>query len=198
MNETEHTFWYLTRASGIVAYLLLFVAVMLGLSLTGGVLERWLRRYRVYDFHRFLSLITLGVTAFHVLIVLPDGFIGFSVAELLVPFASPYRPLYMALGTFAFYVVALVIVSFYLLPLLRYRVWRLLHFGTFGAFTLALVHGIGAGTDTEAAWAGYLYAATGLIVFNLLVYRVVNGEARGIPRAAEATPAAAQSAVERR
>jgi len=181
MNEAGHDFWYLTRASGFVAYLLLFASVTLGLSLTGGVLERWLRRFRVYDFHRFLSLITLGVTVFHIFIVLPDGYIGFSIAELLVPFASSYRPLYMGLGAFGFYLVALIIGSFYLLRLLRYRAWRLIHYATFAAFTLAFIHGVGAGTDSEAGWARFLYAATGLVAFNLLVYRALKGEARGIP-----------------
>jgi predicted ferric reductase len=181
MSDIDHTYWYLTRAAGFVAYLLLFASVVLGLTMTGGLFDRWLARYRVYDFHRFLSLITLGVIVFHVLIVLPDRYIGFSVIELLVPFASPYEPLYMALGAFGLYLTAVIIASFYLLPLLRYPLWRLLHYATFGGYVLALVHGIGAGTDTEAAWARYLYVGSALIIFNLLVYRLLKGEARGIP-----------------
>ena len=54
MTEIDHTYWYLNRASGFVAYLLLFVSVTLGLTMTGGVIERVLRRYRVYDLHRFV------------------------------------------------------------------------------------------------------------------------------------------------
>src|SRR5687767_1276083 len=55
LNDIDHTYWYLTRASGFVAYLLLFACVSLGLSMTGSTLDRWLARYRVYDLHRFLS-----------------------------------------------------------------------------------------------------------------------------------------------
>jgi predicted ferric reductase len=180
VNEIDHSYWYLTRASGLAAYLLLFVSVTLGLSMTGDVLERWLRRYRVYDLHRFLSLLTLIVCVFHALIVLPDEYIGFSVAELLLPFASPYRPEFMALGVFALYLTAFIVGTFYLRRLVGYPAWRLIHYATFGAFTLALVHGIGAGTDTPAAWAQYVYAATALVAFNLLVYRAIKGSARGI------------------
>src|SRR3970040_1668251 len=112
MNDIDHTYWYLTRASGFVAYLLLFGSVAVGLSLTGGVLERWIRRFRIYDFHRFLSLVTLMFTTFHVFIVLPDAFFSFSILELLIPFASPYDPPYMALGAFGLYLMALVVLSF--------------------------------------------------------------------------------------
>ena len=180
MTDIDHTYWYLTRASGLVAYLLLFLSVTLGLTMTGDVLERWLRRHRVYDLHRFLSLITLGVVLFHALIVLGDGYFRFSLPELLLPFASPYRPLYMALGVFGLYLTALIVVSFYVRGVLSYPIWRLAHYATFGAFVLALVHGIGAGTDTQASWAQYLYVATGLVAFNLLVYRALRGSARAI------------------
>jgi predicted ferric reductase len=187
MNDIDHTYWYLTRASGFVAYLLLFASVTLGLSMTGDVVERWLRRYRVYDLHRFLSLFTLLVTAFHVLIVLPDEFIAFSPIELLVPFASPYEPLFIALGGFSLYLTGFIVATFYLRSVIPYPAWRLIHYATFGAYVLALAHAIGAGTDTEAAWARYLYAVTALVVFNLLVYRALKGSARGIPQARTAS-----------
>jgi sulfoxide reductase heme-binding subunit YedZ len=162
---------------------MLFGSLVLGLTMTGDLAARRLPRFRVYDLHRFLSLLTLGVTLFHALIVLPDGYIGFSLAELFLPLASPYEPLFMALGTLSLYLTAAIIGSFYALRLLTYRVWRLLHYATLAAFTLALLHGVGAGTDTEAAWVRYLYAGSGLIAFNLLVYRALKGSARGGPRA---------------
>jgi predicted ferric reductase len=186
VKRVDHTYWYLSRASGFVAYLLLFASVTLGLTMTGSVAGRWLQRFRVYDLHRFLSLITLGVTVFHVFIVLGDAYIAFSVAELLVPFASPYESLYLALGGFGLYLTALIVASFYVRSFVTYPVWRLLHYATFGAFVLALAHGIGAGTDTAAPWARYLYAVTAVIAFNLLVYRLLRGSARGIPAPREA------------
>ena len=184
MTEVDHTFWYLTRASGLLAYLLLFASVALGLTLTGGQFERQLGRFRVYDLHRFVALLALAVTVFHMLIVLPDRYFSFSLLQLLLPFASPYEPLYMALGGFSLYLTALVIGSFYVRRFLSYSVWRLLHYLMFGAFALALAHGIGAGTDTAADWVLYLYVATALVATNLLIYRALKGSARGL-RAAE-------------
>jgi predicted ferric reductase len=186
MSEVDHTYWYLNRASGFVAFVLLSGSLVLGLTMTGGVLERWLRRYRVYDLHRFLSLLTLGVCAFHIVIVWPDEYVRFSLAGLLVPFASPYEPLFVALGVFSFYLLAVIVVAFYLRHLVSYRAWRLLHYLTFAVFVLALAHGVGAGTDSKADWAQYLYAACGLLVFNMVVYRALKGSARpGVERAPE-------------
>lgn len=192
----EHAWWYFTRASGFVAYVLLFASVSLGLAMTGNLADRWLRRYRVYDLHRFLSLLTLIMAAFHVFIVLPDDYIGFTLPELLVPLASPYRPAYIALGTLALYLLGAVIGSFYLRRFVGYRGWRLLHYATLGVFVLALVHAVGAGTDTPAIWARVLYASTAVAVFNLCVWRLLRGEARGL--AERERPSAALEASRQR
>ncbi len=155
MDGLDHTFWYLTRASGFVAYLLLFGSVALGLLLTGG--SPGLKRYDVYDLHRFLAILTLAVTLFHLFIVLPDAYIGFSLSELLIPFASPYHPVYMALGLLSFYLMLLAVASFYSMPLIPYAWWRRLHYSTFAVFVMALAHGLGSGTDTgHAVGAGAL------------------------------------------
>ena len=191
MGEIDHTYWYLTRATGLVSYVLLFSSVTLGLLLTGDLMSRWLQRYRVYDVHRFLALITLGLTAVHVFIVLPDRYLRFSLFELLAPFASPYRSAYMALGAFAFYVMIIVVGAFYLRPRVTYRGWRLLHYATFAVFTLALVHGAGAGVDAGSVWSRAMYAVTGLTVFNLTVHRALKGSTRGVPQRPPASRTAA-------
>jgi len=187
MSGIDHTWWYLSRAAGLAAYLLLSASVVLGLAMTGGVLERALRRYRVYDLHRFVSVLALAMTAFHIVIVLPDRYVRYSPAQLLLPFASPYRAVYVALGVFAFYAAIVIVAAFYLRRFVPYRTWRVLHYATFAVFVLALSHGIGAGTDTQAEWVRYVYTITGLLVFNLAVYRSLRGRARGF-RAEERAP----------
>ena len=147
-----------------------------------------LSRYQVFDLHRFIALLALCFTLLHVFIVLPDDFIGFSLPELLLPFASAYRPFYMALGMVSLYLLALTILSFYLRPLVPYSLWRYLHYGTFGVFSLALAHGLGSGTDTHLAWAQALYGLSGGIVLLLLVRRAWKGGARGLIR--QPTPVA--------
>jgi predicted ferric reductase len=180
--ETDHTFWYLTRAAGLTAHLLLFSSVSLGLLLTGG-LPRRLRRFQTYDLHRFVALLSLGVTIFHTFIVLPDQYMSFSVVEILVPFASPYETSYMAIGVVASYLLVAVVGSFYLRRLVSYRAWRLVHFSTFGVYGLALAHGIGAGTDSSTAWVVLLYVCTGVAVLLLALRRALFGTTRGLSSA---------------
>jgi sulfoxide reductase heme-binding subunit YedZ len=74
--------------------------------------------------------------------------------------------------------MAVIIGAFYVRHLVSYRTWRLLHYATFAAFGMALAHGAGAGTDTGAAWVQYIYVSTGLLAFNLAVYRLLKGSAR--------------------
>jgi predicted ferric reductase len=193
--DATHTYWYLTRATGFVAYLLLFASVALGLIMTTDLFPRRLERFRVFDLHRFIAILALALSVFHALIVLPDAFIGFTLAELLLPFASPYRATWMALGAFSLYLSVIVIASFYLRPLVPYTAWRALHYLTFVVFAMAVAHGAGAGTDTQSMWARDMYAATGFIVFDLLVIRLVRGTYRGVrkrPNASVARPTAAQ------
>jgi predicted ferric reductase len=166
-----HAFWYLTRATGMVSFVLLTASVSLGLLMTAKASSR-LRRNAIYDIHRFLALLTLTLTAVHVFIVLPDEFISFSVWELLVPFASPYEPAFMALGTLALYLMGVVVATFYMRPLVPYAAWRAIHYATFSVFAMALAHGIGAGSDSGTFWAQGLYFAGGGIVVVLLALRV--------------------------
>ena len=193
--DATHTYWYLTRAAGIVAYLLLFASVALGLVMTTDLFPRRLERFRVFDLHRFIAILALALSVFHALIVLPDTYIGFTLPELLVPFASPYRATWMALGVFALYLSIIVIASFYLRPLVPYAAWRALHYLTFVVFVLGVAHGAGAGTDTQSMWARDMYAVTGFVAFDLLVIRIVRGPTRGVRKDrvdATSRPTAAQ------
>jgi len=174
MDGGDHAFWYLTRATGLVSFVLLTGSVALGLLMTGKAASR-LRRNATYDLHRFVALLTLILTVVHTFIVLPDAFIGFSVWELLVPFASPYRATYMALGTLSLYLMGVVIATFYMRPFVPYSAWRVIHYATFAVFVMALVHGIGAGSDGGTVWAQALYWASGGLVLALLGLRVAKG-----------------------
>jgi predicted ferric reductase len=167
----DHAFWYLTRATGLVSFVLLTASVSLGLLMTAEVSSR-LRRNAIYDIHRFVALLTLMLTVVHVFIVLPDEFVGFTVWELLVPFASPYEPASMALGTLALYAMGVVVATFYMRPLVPYAAWRAIHYATFGVFVMALAHGVGAGSDSGTSWAQGLYGAGGGIVVVLLAMRL--------------------------
>jgi hypothetical protein len=84
--------WYLARASGVVAYILLTVLVVVGVGLAGKV--RLTRpRFAVVDVHRFGSILVGVFIAVHATTLALDSYLPFSVTQLVVPFASHYRPL---------------------------------------------------------------------------------------------------------
>ena len=54
----------------------------------------------------------------------------------------------MGLGQISLYLMAFVVVSFYLKRWISYRLWRTLHYLSFAVFALGLVHGLMSGTDS--------------------------------------------------
>ncbi len=164
--------WYLSRSAGLVAYLILFLTVVLGISIRTKGLDRLVARWKVTDIHIFLSLLTLGFVAVHAGVLLWDGFVGYSLLDLLVPFATSYRSFWTGIGITMMYLLVVVAVSFPVRRWIGYRAWRTLHYSTFLAYVGALGHGIFTGTDSRTAWAQLLYISTAAIVVGLVLYRI--------------------------
>lgn len=169
-----HT-WYLTRAAGLVAYVLLYLSVAVGLLQSLGVLRGLTAPAASLDVHEHLSLWALYATVFHAVILLWDSYIPFSAAALLLPFASGYEPAAVTLGVLATYTMLTAIVSTYLRTRLRPAHWRTLHLLSLAGFLFALVHGVAIGTDAGHPAVGYLHRFTGLSVGLLAAWRLIKG-----------------------
>ena len=87
----DHVTWYTIRAAGITAYLLLFLTVATGLVLSGPG-GAWWKGIPILPLHRFLTWLMGAFLAIHVLVLLVDNFLRFSVLEILVPFTAKYEP----------------------------------------------------------------------------------------------------------
>lgn len=168
-----HAWWYMGRASGFVAFAVLLASVLLGLGVSSRVFDGLLMRPWVFDMHQFLSLLSVAAMLFHALVLLPDPYAQFSVINLFVPFASPYRPFATGLGAIALYGTAIVVASTYAKRWIGQKGWRLLHFATFPLFAGAVAHGVLAGTDSGEAWAQTLYLGAGLSVLFLTFFRIL-------------------------
>ena len=168
------SFWYLSRASGFVAYLLLWGSVVWGLLLSTGTGRAWIRPPQMLDAHQFLSSVSVGFASFHGLVLMGDRYIRFPLQAVIVPFAASYEPLLVACGQIAIWLAMLLIVSFHVRRRIGGRTWRRLHYASFAAFWLAFVHGIAVGTDTASVWATCLYVATAGPVIFLSLHRVLS------------------------
>ncbi len=165
--------WVITRTAGLVAYLLLWLSTVWGLAVSSRILEGRLHGAYTYDFHQFISLLAIGFLLLHLVMLLFDSYAPFSVAQLLVPLLSSYRPLWVAVGILAFYLVLLVTVTFYLRDRIGQAAFRTIHMLSLLAFVGAALHGMFAGTDTPLAIVKWMYAGSFLSVVFLTTYWMV-------------------------
>jgi len=169
--------WYVARAAGVAAYLLLTVVVTLGMTMAGGKrLKRW-PKFALEDVHRFGGLLVGSFVAIHVVTIALDAYLPFSLTALLVPFTARYRTVYTALGVVAAELLLALAVTNRYRDRLPYRFWRRAHYLNFAVWALALVHGITSGTDSGTLWAVTLYAVAAGSVAGLLVWRASGGGA---------------------
>ena len=154
--------WEASRAAGIVSLLLFSVAVALGIVTTQRYKSRWWPAFVSQDLHRNVSLLAVSFLAIHIITILNDKFVRLGT---LVPFTSPFRPVWVGLGLISTYLLAAVVISSLLRRWLPFTAWRGLHWLTYPAWLLAVVHGAGTGSDARTSWAILLTAAcVGLVV----------------------------------
>ena len=165
--------WYGVRATGFLAYFAFAGSVIYGLLLSTRLLDAVAHRPVSLALHKDLALAGLALSALHGLMLLGDHTFAFTVTAILVPFASPYAPVAVAVGQFAFYLVVIVTGSFYVRRQIGQRAWRLIHYLTFLGFVGVTVHGIGAGSDSTAPLAIWAYLVPFAAVAFFFTYRVV-------------------------
>jgi methionine sulfoxide reductase heme-binding subunit len=144
--------WYLTRGSGAVALVLLTASVVLGILSSLRVEgHRW-PRFAVGRLHRNLTLLSIVFVALHVVTTVADGYAPIGFKDAVVPFASPYRPIWLGLGTVAFDLLLALVLTSYLRSRIGVRIWRGVHWLAYAAWPVALVHSLGTGSDATSSW----------------------------------------------
>jgi DMSO/TMAO reductase YedYZ heme-binding membrane subunit len=170
----DHTLsWELARVGGMVAYVLVTASVIIGMLVSLKLRSARWPRWVTTELHRFVTLVALLFAVAHGIAVWIDPFTGFTPAEVLVPFASHYRPLWLAAGIVAGYLLLGVWASEYVRPRIGYAWWRRLHFLAFVVFVLATLHGIGSGSDTANAWGLLVYGTAVASVLLLALWRLL-------------------------
>ena len=144
--------WYTTRATGLVALVLLSASMVLGLLTTLRVRTRTWPRFTLQDLHRRLSLLAVVFVALHVITTVTDSFAPIGWLSVVVPFTSSYRRLWLGLGTVSVDFLLAVTVSSLLRHKVNPRTWRALHWLAYASWPLAVVHGLGTGTDPHLTW----------------------------------------------
>jgi Ferric reductase like transmembrane component len=176
-------YWYLARGTGAVALVLLTASVVLGIlgsvRFTAG--PRW-PRFAVDAVHRDVSLLVIVVLAIHIVTSVLDGFAPITLLDGLIPFLTPYRPLWMGLGTLAFDLLLAIVITSLVRRRLGYRTWRAVHWLAYASWPVAVLHGLGTGTDVKQWWMLGLTVACIVAVLAAVWTRIahVSGDHAGL------------------
>ncbi len=174
LGATPKGYWYLARAAGVIAYVLLWFSVALGVTITNKMSRVWPGGPTAVDLHQFASLLALTIAIFHALILLGDRYMNYSLAQILIPFALPGNlSLWFALGQIGIYLMLPVAFSFYARRFIGFKVWRLIHYTSFIIYFFVTLHGLWSGTDTLTPAMLGLYVLTILATYFLTVHRVL-------------------------
>lgn len=170
---SQQVTWYITRAAGIIAYLLLWLSTVWGLVIPSKIFGEVMAGDFIFDFHQFISLLSLGFLGLHIVVLTADKYMPYTLTQLLVPFLSPYRPVWVGIGVIAFYLLLLVTVTFYLRRQISNKSFRIIHYTSLLAYLGAVAHSIFSGTDSSLPVMMVLYIGTFAVVLFLTVYWLV-------------------------
>ena len=168
---THQLWWYTARASGLVSWALLSASMLWGLVLSTKLRPPRIRPNWTLDLHRYLGGLAVIFVGVHLAALVFDSYVGFGLADLLVPFASHWKPMAVAWGVTGLYLLLAVEVSSLARKRLPNRIWRRLHFLAFPLYVVATLHMLTAGTDARTALALFAVAGAGVTIGALTAVR---------------------------
>jgi len=175
MTVGPSLYWYLTRASGAVALILLTASVVIGIAAIGRLRGPGVPRFVVDGLHRTASLLAIVFLVVHIITAVLDSFAPISLINALIPFSGTYRPLWLGLGAAAFDLLLAVTITSVLRRRIGHGVWRGVHWLAYLAWPLGVLHGFGTGSDVHQTWLLAINLACIAAVLAAVVVRAAIG-----------------------
>ena len=201
---TEQFWWYVARASGMVAAVLLVLTLIWGLLITTKLIDRRGLPAWLTDLHRYLGGLSVVFIAVHMVSLVFDNYLVFSWSDLFVPFASSWKAGPVAWGVGAFWGLVVVEGTSLMQRRMQRSLWRGLHYLSYPVAVMAALHAVQAGTDAgnvvfRVVSIGLIGVLTALTIFRILYTPpkrsvVPGGGGQSAARAAAVRAAAARSA----
>ncbi|KKP94404.1 MAG: Ferric reductase transmembrane domain-containing protein [Candidatus Moranbacteria bacterium GW2011_GWD2_36_12] len=166
-NDEVPWAWYVSRASGLVAFLLLYLSIFFGLVIRVPFVHKIFSPLGSMQAHGWIALQALFFAFIHGVVLIFDKFINLSLWNIFVPFSSSYEPTLLALGTISLYLMIILIVTSYGRKYMSQKIWRAIHFSNIFLYVFTIVHALMLGTDlkNEVARNIFIYANAFLILF---------------------------------
>ncbi len=172
------TWWYMSRASGMVAWLVLAASCLWGILLVTRMLKPADRPAWLLDLHRWLGSLAVVTTGIHLATLVADNYVHFGWRELFVPNGSPWKTGPVTWGVMAFYLLVVIQLSSLIMKRLPRRLWHGIHLLSYLLFAVATVHGVSAGTDhTNLVFLLVTSGVCSVVLFTA-VARMLQGRAK--------------------
>jgi len=186
MTGITHTtaLWYASRATGVVALLLLTAVLLLGILVNRQGRLPGLPSFAVTGLHRNVSLLAVAFLAIHVITAIVDPYVTIGLAAAVLPFSSSYKPFWLGLGAISLDLMAALILTSLARARMSRRAWRGIHWLAYAAWPLAVGHSLGSSSDTRSGLVLSLLVGCVLAVAFAVAWRL--SRAREIPRASRA------------
>jgi sulfoxide reductase heme-binding subunit YedZ len=150
MNDT--VLWYTTRAAGAVSLILFSAVVVLGILASVRLQSAAWPRFLTTGLHRNLALLAVVFLGLHIVTAVVDPFVSLGFGAAAIPFSSPYRRLWLGLGVVALDLLLAIVITSLMRPLLGHRAWRAVHWLAYVSWPVAVIHGLGTGSDSRQVW----------------------------------------------
>lgn len=173
--------WFAARGAGVMTLVCLSGVVILGISTSLRVTGQRSPRFVIAALHRNFALFTLVLLTLHVATSVLDPFAGIKPVDAVVPFAGTYRTFWLGLGVLAAEVLLAVTATSLARGRIGPRTWRAIHWASYASWPLAVVHGLGTGSDSQEPWSLGLTAACMAAVLISLAQRLLVGRLHTVP-----------------
>jgi methionine sulfoxide reductase heme-binding subunit len=180
--NSSTAFWYASRATGVVALLLLTAVMLLGLLVNRQGRLPGLPRFATSGLHRNLSLLAAVFVVIHVLTAVADSYVNIPLTAAVVPLASSYERFWLGLGAVSFDLMLAVVLTSLLRRHLSRRAWRAVHLTAYLSWPVAWVHSMFASGDLQHGLLLWLALACAIAIACAVVWRLT-AAARDVPRA---------------
>jgi methionine sulfoxide reductase heme-binding subunit len=188
-DPLEYGWWLASRASGVVALVLIALSVAIGLAMASKAFRRPGLPRKLIAVHEHAALAALVAIAVHGITLLGDSWLDPGPLGIAVPFVMDHEPLFTGLGIVGGHLAAILGLTFYVRRRLGTRRWRSLHRLTPLVYVLGVTHTVGAGSDAGEPWLLAILLATGTPVLYLGILRALPAERPAVSRPAGAAPA---------
>ena len=163
--------WYITRATGVTALILLTIVMALGVANVRRLRTPRVPRFVLDSVHRSTALLSVSFVAMHIVTAIVDSYVNINPLAAIIPFASSYKPLWIGLGAVSLDLFGAVIITSLLRRRLGHRLWRATHWLAYASWPVAMFHSLGAGTDAGSSWMLALAAGCSVVVLGAVAVR---------------------------